>query len=441
MDTNEYHDTQETILLIKKATMLMDPFFKLTMRGQIKLIQYLARMAKENIINKKEVTNFQEFVKKTDGDYKLVNIPVDLHGDLGTAWFGTDSLDKDLEGLRKKGVQFFVMPDLDGADGYEQIAVARADEEVFAAWLESYIKTHMKGGEKDLDSLQAFTSESSKLYSIPFEGKEEIFREDFENLRINYSILPDLKVGDGQIQIVVAAKDTEKLEHWYALYRKDMLKEGVNLPDLNPISMETYGKTAEMTEDEYVNTANEEAKAANAKYEKGKEGTQVQKVPLAEGEHTYEDFEGDLRYQKFTIDEETLVLNAKKKSDFIAEKFETVNQSGYFASRVPGTGGKNVQYLVVPKENVFEIESENGKKTFTVFLEKEKQPLVFDRNWESIGTNRLNAEQMFNRYYDLSDREQDITQSVRNDTKKQVNQEAKKVGKGQKAPKPPVKAR
>lgn len=440
MDTMD-RETQEIILSIKKGVMFISPALSLATIGTVKLLQYLARLAQEKIIEKMEVTNFQEFIKKTDGDFKLVNIPVDLHGDLESAWLGTDSLDKDLEVLRKNGVNFFVMPDLNGADGYEQIAVARADEEVFSAWFEKYIITHMKGGEKDFDTLQAFTDSKTTLYSIPFEGEKEIFREDFANLRINYSVLPDLRVGDGQIQIVIANKDTDKLKHWYSLYRKNMLKEGVTLPDLTPISMETYKKTAEMTEEEYVQTADEEAKVANEKYEKGKEETQIQKIHLAEGEKTYEDFEGDQRYQKFTIDEETLVLSAKEDNAFIAQKFDEMNKHGYFASRVPTTVGKDVQYMVVPKENVFEIELKSGKKTFTVFCEKEKQPFVFNQDWKSIGTDRLNAGQMFDVYYNLSKREKDITQSVRNHTKKQVNQEVKNAAKTAKAPKPPVKVR
>lgn len=440
MDTMD-RETQEIILSIKKGVMLISPALSLATIGTVKLLQYLARLAQEKIIEKMEVTNFQEFIKKTDGDFKLVNIPVDLHGDLESAWLGTDSLDKDLEVLRKNGVNFFVMPDLNGADGYEQIAVARADEEVFSAWFETYIITHMKGGEKDFDTLQAFTDSKTTLYSIPFEGEEEIFREDFANLRINYSVLPDLRVGDGQIQIVIANKDTDKLKHWYSLYRKNMLKEGVTLPDLTPISMETYKKTAEMTEEEYVQTADEEAKAANEKYEKGKEETQIQKIHLAEGEKTYEDFEGDLRYQKFTIDEETLVTRPKEKDPFIAQKFKELDEKGFFASKVPKTGGRTTQYMIVQKENVFEIESGDGKKTFTVFYEKEQQPHTFNQNWKPLGPDRLNAEQMFDIYYDLSKREEDITQSVRNNKKKQMTQKVKKDEKVVKAPKPPVKVR
>lgn len=440
MDTMD-RETQEIILSIKKGVMLISPALSLATIGTVKLLQYLARLAQEKIIEKMEVTNFQEFIKKTDGDFKLVNIPVDLHGDLESAWLGTDSLDKDLEVLRKNGVNFFVMPDLNGADGYEQIAVARADEEVFSAWFETYIITHMKGGEKDFDTLQAFTDSKTTLYSIPFEGEEEIFREDFANLRINYSVLPDLRVGDGQIQIVIANKDTDKLKHWYSLYRKNMLKEGVTLSDLTPISMETYKKTAEMTEEEYVQTADEEAKAANEKYEKGKDDMQIQKIQLEEGEKTYEDFEGDLRYQKFTIDEETLVTKPKEKDPLTARKFKELDEMGFFVSKVPKTGGKTTQYMFVPKENVFEIESPNGKKTFTVFFEKDRQLQTFDQNWKPLGTDRLNAEQMFDIYYDLSKREEDITQSVRNNKKKQMTQKVKKDEKVVKAPKPPVKVR
>lgn len=43
---------------------------------------------------------------------------------------------------------------------------------------------------------------------------------------INYSQLPDLHVGDGEIQVVVANADLPKVESWYKLYREDLLKKG-----------------------------------------------------------------------------------------------------------------------------------------------------------------------------------------------------------------------
>ena len=76
-----------------------------------------------------------------------------------------------------------------------------------------------------------------------------------------------MKVGDGQLQMMVADHDLQKVEHWYKLHQEDVLKEGVELPDLNQIDMTTYQKTGEMSSDDYIATENSELKALNPKYE------------------------------------------------------------------------------------------------------------------------------------------------------------------------------
>ena len=77
--------------------------------------------------------------------------------------------------------------------------------------------------------------------------------------------MPDLKVGDGQIQIMVANSDAAKVEQWYKLYQTDMLKKGKEIPDLNLIDMSTYQKTGEMSTDEYINTGDKKVAEANQK--------------------------------------------------------------------------------------------------------------------------------------------------------------------------------
>ena len=41
----------------------------------IKLIQFLARAAKENIFNKDMVENFSKFIKATNGEYTIYRMP------------------------------------------------------------------------------------------------------------------------------------------------------------------------------------------------------------------------------------------------------------------------------------------------------------------------------------------------------------------------------
>ena len=303
----EYRDVEEVLMVIKKATMFADPIMKIATKGLAKIVQFLARMVKEKIIDKREFKDFQNFAKRTEGNFDVFNIPIDQTGD--------DIKLEDIEefaDLKKKGVRFYEMPDLNKADNYIQIAVCRDDENVFDLWYKRYLNKKMVGGERTEESLNAFTEGKTSIFSVPFEGKEEVYKEDFDKLKINYSVLPDLKIGDGNIQIIVANSDIPKVQHWYQLYQKDMLQRGEKVPDLNMIDMSTYRNTGKMSTEEYINTGDEKVKEANQKYEKEK--SSAPKIALDEGNMTYEDYEENQMYQKFTIDPDTLVNQLDKEA-------------------------------------------------------------------------------------------------------------------------------
>lgn len=79
---------------------------------------------------------------------------------------------------------------------------------------------------KEITDLKNFTEGNYTIFNLPFEGKElEDACRDFNALKMNYSILPDLKVGNDNSQIAVANADRNKFEIWIKMYREDMLKQ------------------------------------------------------------------------------------------------------------------------------------------------------------------------------------------------------------------------
>ena len=427
--TEEYRDTEEVLMIIRKATMFVDPIMKISARGLAKMIQFFARMAKEKIIDKREFKDFQDFVKRTDGEFDVINIPVEHKMGFGE----NASVVREFADLKENGVRFYEMPDLNMEDNYVQIAVSREDKELFSAWYTRYLDNRMSnGGVKTAESLKAFTDGKTSIFSVPLEGKEDIFRDDFATLKINYTVLPDLKVGDGQIQMMVANSDASKVEQWYKLYQKDMLKKGEKIPDLNLIDMSTYQKTAEMSTDEYINTGDEKVTEANQKYEK----SSTNKIPLAEEEKGYEFYEGNKLYQKITIDKATLE-ESLKKDDAVESQMIDTDKKGFFMSRIPGTYGKDVQYLLIPKECVFL--SEDGK-TYTAFLDKNSSPIVFNGNLEMVNVEyRLNTNELFRKHYDLSEKEQKATERAQKKIEKVAGKTLQK--KSVKAPTLPMKSK
>lgn len=243
--------SHEVVMAISNAARYMDPFFKLTAMGTVLLLQYFARMVKERKLKVTEFTDFQKFLKATDGKYDIMNVPEIPEGQL------TEELDT-------LGIHYMIMPDLEKNDGMIQVAVYQPDRDNFGAWYQRHIMSRMTGGEKELQELKNLTSGKTTIVSFPLEDEEETIQEDFTSMGINYSQLPDLHVGDGEIQIVVANADLPKVESWYKLYRNDLLNEGVtDIPDMKKMSMDNYMQTGQQTEAEYIDTAAPELKAAN----------------------------------------------------------------------------------------------------------------------------------------------------------------------------------
>ena len=107
-------NTDEVIMQIHNLFRYTDPIFRLTTIGTVKLIQFLARMAKEKQISQVEVEDFAGFLKATDGKYDIMNIPA----------VDKETLVREMDNL---GVRFSIMPDLDKDDGLMQVAVYQPD--------------------------------------------------------------------------------------------------------------------------------------------------------------------------------------------------------------------------------------------------------------------------------------------------------------------------
>ena len=95
----------------------------------------------------------------------------------------------------------------------------------------------MKGGEKDLRDLRNLTNGRTSILSLPLEAMKGEWQDDFKAMGINYATLPDLRSGDGQIQVIVANSDLPQVEHWYKLMREDLAKEGTTIEDYSTITM------------------------------------------------------------------------------------------------------------------------------------------------------------------------------------------------------------
>ena len=373
--------SREVVMAISNAARYI---FKLTAMGTVLLIQYFARMVKEKKLKVTEFTDFQKFLKATDGKYDIMNVPEIPEGQLS-------------EELDALGIHYMVLPDLEKNDGMLQVAVYQPDRENFGAWYQRHILSQMTGGEKDLQQLKNLTSGKTTIISFPLEEEEEVVKEDFEKMGINYSQLPDLHVGDGEIQVVVANADLPKVESWYKL------------------------------------------KAANAKYEGKQKGRIEQQIEAAE--HNAMRQESSTAYLRYINDPSYIPVSIDKRT--LVEKSNVINKDGLerynqFSCRIPGTYGKNEKQLVIPNEQVFE--KQNG--SYIAFLQKDESPFVFDVITKQVDheMRKLTGEEFVKRYFDKVDKT--VERKVTSLQKYKENTKAKDLSDLKiKMPTPPIKSK
>lgn len=323
-----------------------------------------------------------------------------------------------LDELKEMGIRHVILPDLNQNDGMVQIAIFNEDKEKFVGWQERYLLSRMQGGEHHLRDLQNLTNGNTSLLSMPVEGdKMERMVNDFRELKINYAVLPDLNVGDGETQIVVANSDVPNVEFWMQMYNQDLLERGEEPKEMKSVTMDGYRRTGMMTEEQYADTASEELKKANEKYE-GREAGDAEKAVREQekgvrniNSEAYDEYTKNPEYVEISIDKETLVDHSRYASS------PELSGKGLFACRIPGTYGENEQTLVVPEDRVFYY---NGGQQYRVFLKQNEKPLVIGPSGEKIAEEkRASGEKLRNTYFDTVEKKS--AERIKKDPVKNLN--------------------
>ena len=306
--------------------------------------------------------------------------------------------------MEERNVRYIRMPDLNDKDGFVQLAVYGEDQLNFQGWYDRFLMARMQGGEHELQNLNNLTNGRTSIVSIPMEQEVDLLKADFDTLQVNYSILPDLNIGDGEIQVVVANADLPKVEHWYRMLQEKCLSEGKEIKDFETIDMGQYRETGTMNEEAYVDTASGEMKEKLEKYEGQERGELEEKVLEMENSiksisnERYQELHQHPDYVEVTINRETLI----DQSRIAQKKNPEVEAKGMFASRVPGTWGESERTLVLPTDQVFQTD---GGKTYLAFLAKNEKQILLDANGKPVSADyRPTGSDLYASNYDKVDR-------------------------------------
>lgn len=367
-------------------------------RLSFKIVTFLLRLAKKGLVAAGFSDEFKNFIEKTEGNYTVYNIPVTaerveklqeinsmelqlqdtknpftkakLRNEIKELWKEIP----ELEQIEKLGINHCVLPKLNGSEQTIQVAIDKNGDQMFKNWFLNHLTEGLSGGEKGMEELKVFTEGNYTIFNLPFEGEElKQALSDFEILNLNYTIMPDLKVGDGNSQLAIPNADRGKLETWFTMWRDKQIREGKEpeeVGEMYAMDQESYMATGTMDAEEYVEGADQKYKVANAEFE-----TQSHTVPWnttmqKENSEEYVQLLQNQNYEKISINKETLVNDMLKSS-----KAEEMKRNGYFISRIPGTYGEKQQTLILPIDKVFTTDS---GKTYIAFLPKNAKSMVAD---------------------------------------------------------------
>ena len=357
-------------------------------RASWKLLSLIGRLAKKGLVAGGLYDNFQNFQASTNGEYTTYNIPLsdekakmvkkmqnlELQLEKEKNPFTKASIRRqisnleknipEIQQLRKLGISHCVLPKINGSMNTIQVAIAKKDEQSFKNWFLNHLTTNMTGGEKSLETLKVFTEGNYSVLNMPFENAEElgILIADFGKMNINYSVLPDLNVGDGYTQIAIANSDRSQVENWFKMWKQKLLQTGEDVKEMYEINSDTYTNTAEVSAESYLNSAEDIYQEANQEFEQREKDVPWKAKLAKDNSPEFVKLSQDSNYEKITINIEKLV-NYRTQSDAIKE----LENNGFFVSRLPSYYGKKEKQIVLPKDKVF---TTDGNKTVVAFLDK-----------------------------------------------------------------------
>lgn len=364
----------------------------------VKLLTFLLRMAKKGLTSIKFADAYRDFMRKTEGDFTVYNIPLpqehaeklqenlekvhELEAELeaaknplkkGSLRKEIARIEKDMpeiEQLKRLNIDHCVLPKLNGSDNTLQVAVSNKDAPLFKNWFLNHLSANLSGGSKTMGELEALTESNYSIFNIPFEGDSlaDMF-QDFDTLAINYSLLPDLKIGDGYSQVAVANADRDKIQSWFKMYQDKKMATGEDIPEMYEMSRESYLQTSALDVEDYIANTDQKYQAADLEYAAQSKDIQQKAVIRGENAEDFQKLSRDSNFEKVTINKATLVDKANKRI------VSNLDAQGFFVSRIPKTYGENEKDLLVPKTRTFVLDD---GKTYAVFLPKSEPSYVAD---------------------------------------------------------------
>lgn len=348
-------------------------FSRLDAYALLKLMQFIKRATKENIVTQGYTEEFTDFLRKSKGDFQMYRMPYKEN----KLWL--DAKGTIQQYLDKAGITYCIQDSVNPEDKAVHVCVQSKDVAKFNMCYAQYIRDNLTGGELSGKDLLNFTDGKTSIVSVPDAAAQDMVQA-FKALDINFSDLPDLMPGDGEKQFRVASSDLNMVEQAYNIYKHKLLSNATegekDIPEMTVMDEQQYLNTATETPESWMESASNDVKERLAEYnqippdETEKEIIEYSHEIRPSTSAACVDLKNDNNYVMISIDYNTLVedctLNDRLKNNEYGKDA--------FACFIPYTGRKMT--LMLNKKNVFEVKGES-KIRYIAFLEKDKVPRVF----------------------------------------------------------------
>lgn len=281
------------------------------------------------------------------------------------------------EEFQRLGINYHMIEDIQTGEGLIQIMYLKKDEIAVRNWYSNYATDQLlRGGRHEYKDLMNLTNGKAQLVNIPISPeKVEEMLEDFNNLHINYTVMPNLKINDKGTMILYAAADADRVKGWYGMYRDQFVQEtGQEAPPMEEMSMGEYIQSSEITASDYKNSDTKEQKEVIE--EPGKKNKSLSDNP------DYLRFDANPEYQKVTINEKLVVGD----------------KNGVFMSRIPYQKNK---YYLCPSSNVFvtDFNEDGTPKTYIAYVSKKHRQMLCDKYGNMLPS--IDSEELLDHYADV----------------------------------------
>lgn len=318
-----------------------------------------------------------DFVKATSGKFELINLPIQWCDQYGTSIPENEEKLKKLEReCRNAGIRIHALPDINGSDGLTQYAVATDDFKHFQTIYKDFLLndiphmggmnyaqlTAMSGGQVAMKSvrIEENTEEDCKTNPDLVQGavkpeQLEWLSKKMDSYKIHYTICPDAKLGDGQMQIAFLPAEAEKVASALEDYRKYYYPYDESIS--KDIQTEDIIENAMTNVDEYV--AHSDPQIQNVLVDKG-------------DQQPYANFEKALGKGNAKVQNSDAYLRAlhNPRYERVTANEKLVHDYGsklYYLVRAPYTK----DYYQIERDMIFCLGGDTTK-TYAVFLDKQK---------------------------------------------------------------------